>query len=224
MFKSEERCHWYEMNFVDESSDFKNKSLISGYEQDFSDQSVWTAFKQGDEMAYAYIYRRYFGDLLNYGAQFTNNDQLLEDCIQDLFIDLKRNRNNLTNKNTSIKFYLFKSLKRRIIECRRKEDRLISDDLDKHKDFEIVLPVETLIVEKQLKEERIKELEIAMEALTSRQREVLYYMFHVGLSYEEIRDIMGFEHVRSVRNVFYKALSGLKSNLRLFVLLHIYCR
>lgn len=220
---SQHRLSHFSQVEKNENPDFKARDQNSELGQNQSDQSVWTAFKQGDESAYIFIYRKYFKDLINYGHQFTKNDQLLEDCVQDLFIDLKKNRQNLTNKNTSIKFYLFKSLKRRIIEYRKKDERLASEDIEKHVDFEVVLPIETLIVERQLKEEKIRELGKAMELLTTRQREVLYYMFHVGLSYEEIRDIMGFEHVRSVRNVFYKALSGLKTSLKIFVLVHIYC-
>ncbi|WP_445587022.1 RNA polymerase sigma factor [Sunxiuqinia sp. A32] len=206
-----------------ENPDFKTISRGSESYGNLSDQSVWKAFKQGDESAYEFMYRKYFSDLINYGHQFTKNDQLLEDCVQDLFIDLKRNRKNLTSQNTSIKYYLLKSLKRRILEYRKKDERLTREQVDNHIDFEIVLPVESLIIEKQIKESKLKELEKAMESLTTRQREVLYYMFYVGLSYEEIKDIMGFEHVRSVRNVFYKAISGLKNSLKFFVLINIYC-
>ncbi|MDN3670426.1 hypothetical protein QWY93_13980 [Echinicola jeungdonensis] len=45
-----------------------------------------------------------------------------------------------------------------------------------------------------------------------------------GLSYKEIADMMGFGHVRSARNLLYKAVNGLSSILKkyhgdLFVLI-----
>ena len=186
------------------------------------DQSVWRAFKQDDEAAYIFIYSNYFADLINYGRQFTRNEQLLEDCVQDLFIDLKKNKKNLTDKNTSIKFYLFKSLKRRIIEYRKKVERVSLEQVEGHNDFEIVLPIEALLVEKQTKEEQLLKLSKAVEQLTSRQREVLYYLFYAELSYEEIREIMGFDHVRSVRNIFYKALDRLKTSFNSFFIINIF--
>lgn len=183
-----------------------------------TDQFIWTAFKQDDESAYVYIYQKYFASLINYGSQFTKDDQLLEDCIQDLFIDLKNNKSNLTDKNSAIKLYLFKSLKRRIIEYRRKANKLMFKQVEDEKDFEIVLPLETLLIEKQLKEEQLIQLRKAKEKLTGRQREVLYYLFHEELSYQEIQDLMGFDHVRSVRNIFYKAVTVLKSSFQILIL------
>ena len=179
-----------------------------------SDQEVWLAFKEGNEAAYVFMYQKYFADLINYGRQFARNEQLIEDCVQDLFIDLKKSKENLTNKNTSIKFYLFKSLKRRIIEYRKKVDKVTLGPAEGKRDFEIVLPEEALLIEKQFKEEQLLKLSRAVEQLTTRQREVLYYLFYAELSYEEIREIMGFDHVRSVRNIFYKALDRLKTNFR----------
>lgn len=183
-----------------------------------SDQFIWTAFKQDDESAYVYIYQKYFAGLINYGSQFTKDDQLLEDCIQDLFIDLKNNKSNLTDKNSSIKLYLFKSLKRRIIEYRRKANKLIFEHAGEEKTFEIVLSVETLLIEKQLKEEQLIQLRKAKEKLTGRQREVLYYLFHEELNYQEIQELMGFDHVRSVRNIFYKAVTVLKTSFKILLL------
>lgn len=190
--------------------------------KDQSDQVIWLAFKEGDESAYVFMYQKYFADLINYGSQFTRNGQLVEDCVQDLFIDLKKNRKNLTDKNTSIKFYLFKSLKRRVIEYRKKIEKVSLEPTEGQSEFEIVLPIEALLVEKQIKEEQLLKLSEAVQQLTSRQREVLYYLFYAELSYEEIREIMGFDHVRSVRNIFYKALDRLKTNFRVVVCFNVF--
>ena len=188
---------------------------------DQTDQFIWAAFKKGDEQSYVFIYEKYFASLINYGHQFTKDSQLLEDCIQDLFIDLNRNRANLTENNSSIKFYLFKSLKRRIIEARRKFDKEPVDHIEAHKDFEITLPVEALIIEKQVKEEQLVQLRQALKKLTGRQREVLYYLFYEELTYQEIQELMGLDHVRSVRNIFYKAITVLKSSFKLLFLFHL---
>lgn len=181
------------------------------------DQFIWSAFKQNDEQAFIYIYQKHFHQLINYGFQFTRDVQLLEDSIQDLFIDLKRNRERLTSVNTAIKFYLYKALKRRIIAYKRRAGET-SADLTKHAGrFEVILPSETVLIENELKEEQTVKLTRALSGLTERQREALFYLYYENLSYTQIQDLMGMDHVRSVRNLVYKAIAALKSGIKLFL-------
>ncbi len=181
------------------------------------DQFIWSAFKQNDEQAFIVIYQRHFHELINYGHQFTHDVQFLEDCIQDLFIDLKKNRNNLTGFNSSIKFYLYKALKRRIIEYKRKAAGISLDQIMNADQFEVVLPAEAVLIENQIREEQINRLAKAMTNLTVRQREALFYFYHENLSYQQIRELMGMDHVRSVRNLVYKAIAVLKSSFKLLL-------
>lgn len=214
----------YKFNSLDVVNEQDLKIVETNFANCFdekTDQFIWTAFKQDDESAYVYIYQKYFAGLITYGSQFTKDDQLLEDCIQDLFIDLKKNKSNLTDKNSSIKLYLFKSLKRRIIEYRRKANRFMFEHVEEEKNFEIVLSIETLLIEKQVKDEQLIQLRKAMEKLTGRQREVLYYLFYEELTYQEIQELMGFDHVRSVRNIFYKAVTVLKTSFKILILFRL---
>lgn len=178
------------------------------------DQFIWSAFKQNDEQAFIFIYQKHFHQLINYGYQFTRDTQLLEDSIQDLFIDLKKNRERLTPVNTSIKFYLYKALKRRIIEYKRKTAVPALDEINNGRQFEIVLPSEALLIEKEIKEEQVSKLDHALSGLTQRQREALFYFYYENLSYRQIQELMGLDHVRSVRNLVYKAVSALKSSFK----------
>lgn len=174
------------------------------------DQFIWSAFKAKDESAFIYIYQKYFPRLVNYGHQFTRDSQLVEDSIQDLFIDLRKNRPNLTRTLTSIKPYLFKALKRRIIEYRRKVKYTLDSGDSEFGDFEIVPSVESKMIQSQMIEERLVRVKKAISQLTDRQREVLYYLYYENLSYSEIKDLMGMSHVRSTRNLVYKAIAALK--------------
>jgi len=181
------------------------------------DQFIWSAFRQHDELAFAFIYQKYFQQLINYGFQFTRDVQLLEDSIQDLFIDLKKNRDRLTPVNSSIKFYLYKALKRRIIEYKRKTAGTSPDQISDGGQFEVILPSEAILIENEMKEEQIAKLTRALSGLTERQREALFYLYYENLSYTQIRELMGMNHVRSVRNLIYKAIAVLKSGIKLFL-------
>jgi len=67
---------------------------------------VWNAFNSGDEIAFNYIYRMYVTVLFKYGCQMCKNQYHIQDCIQNIFIDLRRKRGQL-NEVQSIKAYLF---------------------------------------------------------------------------------------------------------------------
>lgn len=187
--------------------------------EDKEDQFIWQAFRSNNESAFIFIYEKYFSDLINYGHQFTKESQLVEDCIQDLFIDLRKKRENLTNNSTSIKFYLYKALKRRIIEYRRKNKFAVVECIGDHKDFEIVPSIETNIIQDQTKEEQLLRMRQAFSQLTDRQREALFYLYYENLSYKEIKELMGMDHVRSARNIVYKAINVLKPLVKLIVIL-----
>ena len=83
-----------------ENSAFDNKS----------DLEIWETFKSGDESAFIYIYSKYFNELINYGNQFTTDINLIEDCVQDLFIKIRKSRNKLGVIKKSIRLYLLISL------------------------------------------------------------------------------------------------------------------
>ncbi|NJM26145.1 MAG: hypothetical protein HC859_12305 [Bacteroidia bacterium] len=61
-----------------------------------SNEEIWDRFRNGDESMFQYIYSIYFDKLYNYGFQFTRNKELIEDCIQELFIELSDRRSFLS--------------------------------------------------------------------------------------------------------------------------------
>jgi RNA polymerase sigma-70 factor (ECF subfamily) len=76
----------------------------------FSDEKqLWRAFRSGDSEAYAQLYDAYFEVLYRYGKKITSDTFLVEDCIQDLFVALWRNRETLSDlmspKFTCISLY-----------------------------------------------------------------------------------------------------------------------
>ncbi len=80
-----------------------------------SDASLWKQYRSGDEAAFIFIYKSHFDALYRYGRQFTPSNELVEDAIQDIFVEIREKRNKL-DITSSIKFYLFKALKRKIVK------------------------------------------------------------------------------------------------------------
>jgi DNA-directed RNA polymerase specialized sigma24 family protein len=81
-----------------------------------SDLEIWQSFKKGDKIAFAKIYQLHAKSLLNYGVtlRISSNLSVVEDCIQDLFLELWQSRENLADTD-AIKFYLFRALKNKLM-------------------------------------------------------------------------------------------------------------
>ncbi len=177
------------------------------YKSGESDAELWNEFRKGSESAFIHIYETYFRELYKYASQFTQNEELIKDVIQDLFIDLRKKRKSL-GKTDNIKFYLYRSVRRRLVAALKKwEDKRIP--LKGH-DFRFEFSAEYKMIERQLEQEVFTELNNAIAELTVRQREAIYYFFYEGMGYQEIQELMNFTHVRSVRNLIYRSLSKLK--------------
>ena len=114
---------------------YVNKSKDAG----LSESRLWVEFLEGSSDAFEHIYESYFDKLYNYGVHLCRDKTLVEDCIQELFLDLWNNRNNI-NLAKSVKYYLLKSLRRRIIRGLSKRKQVyLYDELQGRSDFHIVL-------------------------------------------------------------------------------------
>jgi len=174
-----------------------------------SDTLLWNTFREGDKESFARIYNFYIDELLSYGYRVTSNRQLIKDSIQDLFLHLWLHRSNLSETD-SIKFYLFRSLRNRILK-----------NLEKHQDIfldtsESVLEnvmgdfsYEQELVNYEMQHEQIARLQKAIEKLPKRQQEAIQLRYHHNFSLEEIADLMQVNN-QSVRNLLHKAIVQLR--------------
>jgi len=176
----------------------------------FEEEKIWKDFKMGEESAFIAIYRQYFQTLINYGNQFFENKSEAEDFVQDVFIDLRLKRKKLKTLRGSIKVFLMVCLKNKILDFKRKEDTRDKNLTSYAKNFEFVFPHEDQLIRTQEYEWNVKKLKMALKTLTSRQREAIYYLYYENLSYQEIKTLMRFDNVKSVRNLVYKACQSMK--------------
>ena len=176
-----------------------------------SDSILWGNFKSGDESAFAMIFRTHYQAMFNYGLKFQKDKGLVEDAIQELFLELWKNKQNLSDTD-SIKPYLLTALRRKIIakfNFQSKVKRLFSKDLPKEYKFEIILSPETELINTQTHEFTASQLKAELEALPPRQKEILYLLFYQDLSYEEIAQIMDMNY-QSARNLVHRAVTQLR--------------
>lgn len=173
---------------------------------------IWDDFINGDDAAVSFIYRKYAGMLYNYGRQFAE-DELVRDCVQDLFFDLIRSRKRL-GKVLSVKAYLYSSLRRKIARKLKKGRFEIEENLlDEKAKFYMSIASDGTTPMDSFISKRLEILKDACNGLSTRQREAIMLYYFEELSYREIADIFGMKKVASARILMYRALDALKGIL-----------
>ncbi|WP_245849735.1 RNA polymerase sigma factor [Hymenobacter crusticola] len=173
---------------------------------------------QGDKTAFRQLHQAHVRHLLNYGLRLHNSLSTVEDCVQDLFVELWHYRARLSQPS-SIRFYLLKGLRNRI-KAQYKREQLWQASLEEDVEegfsqysFSLEPSAEQRLVELDLDAERREQVRQALEALTPRQREVLYLRYFNDLSYEQICEVMNINY-QAARSQVYQALRVLRTVLK----------
>ncbi len=177
---------------------------------ELSDATLWQAFLDGNREAFARIYQTHVRLLYNYGKQLSSDSELVKDCIQDLFVKLWQKRAGL-GRTDAIKYYLFKCLRRSIIETsvRRQKQKLATVyTLDEA----VVFPHETTLIEGEKQKQQRAQLAQALSRLPARQQEVLFLLYYEGLNHAQAAEIMSIT-VRSVYTLAWKAVGSLRQEM-----------
>ena len=173
---------------------------------------LWKRFKNGDNEAFYSIYNQFFDALYDYGIHFSRDKDLVKDCIHDLFLDLHKYREGLSETD-NILFYLLRSLRRLIYKEQAKRGVLLSDEQILFQNDIPVMSFEDNIIACEIKNEHYKALTEVMKGLSDRQREGLSLKFQHNLNYAEIADILDIS-VESARTCIYRALKELRKSIK----------
>jgi RNA polymerase sigma factor (sigma-70 family) len=174
------------------------------------DYFLWQRFKKGDEDAFFHLYDQHIDLLYRFGSQYTQDKDLIKDCIHDLFLDLYKYREKLSDTN-NIRFYLFSALRHKILKEQSKKQLIYWDNIELPVD-QPVLPFEDSLIALETEEENFRILNQVLNTLTDRQREALFLKFKYNLTYPEIAKILGIT-VESARTIIYRSLKELRECL-----------
>ncbi|MEX0314049.1 MAG: RNA polymerase sigma factor [Allomuricauda sp.] len=174
-------------NYTEDTKSKHSSSSNDGNK--IEDSQLWSEFQSGSEAAYATMYRNNVFLLYNYGLKFVSDKNLVKDCIQDLFVEIWDSKHRL-GKVKSIKAYLFKSLRRKLISETVLGRRTINGANFFMISNTTVRSVEHSLIEKQEFDQQQLRLKEAISKLTDRQREIIYLKYYTLLSYVEIAEIM----------------------------------
>ena len=183
------------------------------------DKKIWDDFRKGEKYALADIYHQHIQILYRYGLKFTNDKELLKDTIQDLFFDLISKRNKL-NTTDNVKFYLMASFRRKLVRNLKKQQGMKNIERLKKIQPTIEYSIEHHLIEKEELSHNEEVVRRALQTLSPKQREILFYRFTCDFEYEQICEMMSIKY-DSARKQVFRALKSLKeclSNADIFIL------
>lgn len=175
-----------------------------------SDAALWQAFKNGERDAFDSLYRMYIPLLISYGYKLTNNRSLIQDCIQDLFVELWNNRANKTQVQ-SIKYYLLKSLRYKLVRCLQVD---INEPLEEGNLPPDSINFENELLQKETNKQQSQQLNRVLNELPKRQKEAIYLRYYEEMSNEEVAQVMGVNY-QSACKFIYTGLTTLRKKLQL---------
>lgn len=179
-----------------------------------SDADAWKRFKLGNSEAFESIFKKFNPVLLHFGIRFFHDQEIVEDCIQELFLKLWTARDQLPEV-TNVKYYLITALRRSllrnwVIQKRQSDMNQMLRALDPA--AEEIPSYESNIIVRQLVEQRTHSLAVAIDRLPPRQKQAVYLKFYEEKSYDEITSIMKVNY-QTARKFVYKALQAIRRTM-----------
>lgn len=158
------------------------------------------------------MYSLFAADLYRYGYNLVRNRQVVEDCLHELFLYLHDNRLRLGTTD-NIRFYLFRALRRRLLDTVGRLTKYGSDDYLFIDAAFVIQPYETALIESELAERQKELMSAALNRLPKRQKEILYLVYTKGLTYPETAEVMDIT-MKSVYNTMNMALMTMRRYVR----------
>jgi RNA polymerase sigma factor (sigma-70 family) len=177
----------------------------------------WSLFLQGDKHAFSEIFLHFHDDLFRYGIKLIRDPETVADCIQNLFLKLWKNRNNLKPVK-EIKPYLFRSLRNHIIDTLELKRQDISIDQNMEELFIVEFTAEDFMISSQTENETHERVIKMLNQLTSQQRHAIYLRYFEELEFENISQIMNMQ-VQSIRNLISRGLLVMRKLVVIILLL-----
>lgn len=176
------------------------------------DIQMWTHLKDGDELAFGKLLKKYFNPLQNYGYKFVKDEDFVTDCVQEVFIEIWQRREKISTPD-SVKAYLLSCVRRKVVREGFRQHIIKDDDErnieSKTEDFDT--SPEWLMIEQENLSEITEKVNQSIRKLPKRQREVLYLQYYQNLNREEIAQIMNINS-QSVSNLLQSAFKSFREN------------
>ena len=173
------------------------------------EETLIQRFINGDQTAFELLFRFYYPGLVTFVSRIISDRDEAEEIVQDFFVNVWTARKNI-HQATSLKSYLFVSVKNRAFNYLKKE-QIREKTINQLKEIveKDILFQPDLFIESELQ----KQIALAMEKLPARTREVFMMSRFKGLSNDEIAALLELSK-RTVETQISNALKILREELK----------
>ncbi len=172
----------------------------------------------------AIIYNQYVDDLFIYAQYLGFEKEGAMDAIHDIFCKISEDAEKLDNIE-NIKFYLFRSLKNRLIDISKskRENVEIKTDIEMHPEipFKFHVSFDDEIISDEDKAQIKQQIEEMLSILTNRQREAIYLRYIQEYDYPQIAEILNIS-IHSCRKLVSNSILRLREKYGVLVTLLFY--
>jgi len=182
--------------------------MVTSKKDSNSESVLLQRLQYGDEQALGALMQLHYVEVYNYARKFSCDEQLIRDCVQEVFISLWQRRDTATAIST-LKYYLLRAVKNKVLKALHKNQKITSADSLAEYDFRVEFSMEHIMVERQISEENAARVQQLLSQLPVRQKEIIYLKFYHQLDHDEIAALMNISR-QSVYNLLYESLQKLR--------------
>lgn len=164
---------------------------------------IFISIRQGDYGSFNRLFFNYYGRLCTYVTEITKDNSVSEDIVQELFIKLWTNRENIEVRE-NITGYLFKSSRNaalNYLRCEKSKKNAIE---------KIPFDIPQLEDDDLEHDKILSALEKCINQLPARSKEVFLLHRFEGLKQKEISEKLNIS-VKTIKNQIWKSMQFLKS-------------
>ena len=172
----------------------------------------WKDFTSGDENAFSVLFKLYYPELFNFGKIYTRDKCIINDSIQELFLDFWEKRERLSS-DVNVSSYIFAGFRNKLFK--QINQGLIFKSFKKG-ELEVYfdLSIEEIIIQREIDLNKILKINTILNQLSNKQKEVIYLKFYKGNSNEQIAQILKINY-QSVKNYVFRSLQIFRDELQI---------
>ena len=166
---------------------------------------IFNQIKEGNKEAFDSVFRNHYKDLCMFANKYILDLSQCEDIVQEIFIKLWNNRKS-TLINSSLKSFLYTSVRNSCIDYIRKQIKLKTVDIDNIPDveFDVTEPVSPEIIDG---------IRNAISSLPQKCQTIFKLSREAGMSHKEISEELGVS-TKTVENQIGIALKKIRIFLK----------
>lgn len=173
--------------------------------QNIAQIEIWNQFiKDGNEEALSRIYVDNYDLLFDYGLRHTSNIQIVEDSIQEVFINIIKYRKSIGFVK-NLQGYLISTFKRQLFLDLNNKKKTISTEQMPEGFFDYFKSPDNEISDKEEIEFLHSTINECISNLNTKQREIIFLRFEREIPYEEIAAILNIS-VESCYKSIYRTI------------------